>query len=283
MRKNQKKITPALLDRYTKHLREQERSTATVEKYTRALRTFYSWLPEEKIVSRETVLFYKQFLSDGHSPGGVNVELAALNGFFRFLSWNELCLKLLRIQRRAFADRSRELTREEYDRLVTTAEKRNNHRLSLLLQTMAATGIRVSEVSFITAEAVQTGKAEISLKGKIRTILLPGKLCRKLRKYISRIGITSGAVFRTRTGRALGRKEIWAQMKALCSAAGVEPGKVFPHNLRHLFARVFYAAQKDIAKLADLLGHSSIETTRIYLLSSGTEHQRALDRLRLVC
>ena len=180
-------------------------------------------------------------------------------------------------------DRSRELTRAEYERLVKAAERRKDCRLSLLLQTMAATGIRVSEVQFITVEAVQTGKAEISLKGKIRTILLPGKLCRKLRKYLSRAGITSGAVFRTRTGRALGRKEIWAQMKTLCAAAGVEPGKGFPHNQRHLFARVFYAAQKDIAKLADLLGHSSIETTRIYLLSSGTEHQRALDSLRLVC
>lgn len=283
MQKTQRRITPALLRHYTEHLREQERSVATVEKYTRALRTFYLWLPDEKSVDRENVMAYKQTLSKGHSPGGVNVELAALNGFFRFMGWNDLCLRPLRIQRRAFADRSRELTRAEYERLVKAAERRKDCRLSLLLQTMAATGIRVSEVQFITVEAVQTGKAEISLKGKIRTILLPGKLCRKLRKYLSRAGITSGAVFRTRTGRALGRKEIWAQMKTLCAAAGVEPGKVFPHNLRHLFARVFYAAQKDIAKLADLLGHSSIETTRIYLLSSGTEHQRALDSLRLVC
>lgn len=283
MRKKQRNITPALLERYTEHLREQERSAATVEKYTRALRTFYLWLQPEKEVTRETVMDYKHALPERRSPGGVNVELAALNGFFRFLGWNEFCLKPLRIQRKAFSDRSRELSRDEYERLVATAEERNDHRLSLLLQTMAATGIRVSEVTFITVEAVQTGKTEISLKGKIRTILLPGKLCRKLRKYVSRIGITNGPVFRTRTGRALGRKEIWAQMKALCAAAGVEPGKVFPHNLRHLFARVFYAAQKDIAKLADLLGHSSIETTRIYLLSSGTEHQRALDSLRLVC
>lgn len=283
MQKKQKKMTPALLCRYTEHLREQERSAATVEKYTRALRMFYLWLPEGKTVERETAMAYKQFLAETHSSGGVNVELASLNGFFRLMGWNDLCLKPLRIQRRAFADRSRELTREEYERLVTTAEQRKDQRLSLLLQTMAATGIRVSEVPFITVDAVQTGKTEISLKGKIRTILLPGKLCRKLRKYISRSGITNGPVFRTRTGRALGRKEIWAQMKTLCAAAGVEPRKVFPHNLRHLFARVFYAAQKDIAKLADLLGHSSIETTRIYLLSSGTEHQRALDRLRLVC
>ena len=283
MQKKQAKITPALICHYTEHLREQERSNATVEKYTRALRTFYLWLPKEKVADRETAMAYKQALLESHSPSGVNVELAALNGFFRFAGWDELCLKLLRIQRRAFADYSRELTREEYERLVAAAERRKDNRLSLLLQTMAATGIRVSEVSFITAEAVQMGKAEISLKGKIRTILLPGKLCHKLRKYISRTGIASGVIFRTRTGRALGRKEIWAQMKTLCAVAGVEPGKVFPHNLRHLFARVFYGAQKDIAKLADLLGHSSIETTRIYLLSAGSEHQRALDSLRLVC
>lgn len=283
MQNTQRKITPVLLCHYTEHLREQERSAATVEKYARALRGFYLWLPEGKTADRETVMAYKQSLSETHSPGGVNVELAALNGFFRLMGWDDLCLKPLRIQRRAFADRSRELTREEYERLVAAAERREDCRLSLLLQTMAATGIRVSEVSFITAEAVRAGKAEISLKGKIRTILLPGKLCRKLRKYLSCMGIASGAVFRTRTGRALGRKEIWAKMKSLCADAGVEPGKVFPHNLRHLFARVFYAAQKDIAKLADLLGHSSIETTRIYLMSSGAEHQRALDRLRLVC
>ena len=283
MKKKQIIITLALLCRYTEHLREQERSAATVEKYTRALRAFYLWLPQEKKVNREIAMAYKQTLLQRYSPSGVNVELAALNGFYKFMGWEEFCLKPLRIQRKTFSDRGRELTREEYERLVTAAQQRRDSRLSLLIQTIAATGIRVSEVSFITVEAVQTGKAEIALKGKIRTILLPGKLCRKLRKYTSHIGAKSGPIFRTRTGRTLNRKEIWAQMKALCGDAGVEPEKVFPHNLRHLFARVFYAAQKDIAKLADLLGHSSIETTRIYLLSSGAEHQRALDSLRLVC
>ena len=282
MRKKQRNITPALLERYTEHLREQERSAATVEKYTRALRAFYLWLPENKAAGREIVVAYKQVLSENHAPSGVNVELAALNGFFRFMGWSELCLKPLRIQRKAFVDRSRELTREEYERLVVAAESRKDARLSLLLQTMAATGIRVSEVSFITVEAVQTGKAEISLKGKIRTILLPAKLCRKLLKYAQKNKIASGEIFLTGSGKRLSRGQIWHEMKCLCRHAGVEAGKVFPHNLRHLFAVAFYRVSRDIAQLADVLGHSSIETTRIYLATTGTECRRRLSQLGLL-
>lgn len=188
----------------------------------------------------------------------------------------------LKIQRRVFRESGRELTRAEYDRLMSTAAEHGKARLALLLETMAATGIRVSEVKFITVEAARQGRAEIRLKGKIRTILLPAKLCRKLLKYAKTQKTASGAIFLTRNGTVLSRKQIWAEMKALCRDARVAPGKVFPHNLRHLFATAFYKACRDIVKLADVLGHSSIETTRIYLLTSGDEHQRQLDRLGLV-
>lgn len=264
-------------------LHQQERSAATLERYARALRAFYAWLPEEKTVDQETAIAYKQHLIERRAPAGVNAELAALNGFFRFMGWESCRLRPLRIQRRVFAAKEKELSRAEYERLVTAAEDRGDRRLSLLLQLMGSTGIRVSEVAYVTLEAVRVGKAVVSLKGKTRVILLPGKLCRKLLKYAHRQKIASGELFLTGSGRPMNRKEIWACMKRLCRAAGVDPRKVFPHNLRHLFARVFYAAQKDIAKLADLLGHSSVETTRIYLLSSGEEHQQALDRLRMVC
>lgn len=268
---------------YCGELRAQERSSATIEKYAHALRAFSAWLPEVKAVDKEIAVAYKAHLTTSYSPASVNVTLAALNGFFSYMGWPECRLKPLHIQRRVFTTKERELTRAEYERLVAAAERRHSSRLSLLLQLMAATGIRVSEVHAVTVEAVQAGKAVIALKGKIRTILLPGKLCRKLSKYAKAEKIASGELFLTRSGRPLNRKEIWAQFKHLCRTAGVAPEKVFPHNLRHLFARIFYAAQKDIAKLADLLGHSSVETTRIYLIATGEEHMQALDQLRLVC
>ena len=277
------KLDQADVAAYCRRLHAQERSAATIEKYARALRAFSAWLPEDREVDKERAMSYKTALTARYAPAGVNAALAALNGFFRFMGWQGCLLRPLRIQRRVYASKEKELSRDEYGRLVSAAERRGDGRLSLLLQLMAATGIRVSEVHAITVEAAGTGKAVLSLKGKVRTILLPGKLCRKLLKYAKTQKIASGELFLARSGRPLNRKEIWAQMKRLCHAAGVAPEKVFPHNLRHLFARVFYAAQKDIAKLADLLGHSSVETTRIYLLSSGEEHQQALDRLRLVC
>lgn len=275
-------LTAAAAADYLHMLRESERSTATIDKYARSLRRFLAWLPEGKYVDKDTVMRYKQELTLRQAPAGVNTVLAALNGLFRHLSWDECQVKPLKIQRRVFASKERELSRGEYDQLVRTAEARGDRRLSLLLQLMAATGIRVSEIHAVTLEAAQAGKAVINMKGKVRVILLPGKLCRKLLKYARTEKIASGELFLTRSGRAMNRKEIWAAMKRLCRFAGVDPRKVFPHNLRHLFARVFYAAQKDIAKLADLLGHSSVETTRIYLLSSGEEHVHALDALRLV-
>ena len=268
---------------FLEKLRTDERSRATLEKYARTLYLFYAWLPAEKGVSKRVFVAYKACLMERYAPTSVNAALAALNGLAKFMSWPECMVKPLHIQRRVFAAKEKELTREEYRRLVDAAEQRGNQRMALLLQLMGSTGLRVSEVHFITLAAVERGKAEISLKGKSRVILLPGKLCRKLLKYAKKQKIASGELFLAGSGRPLNRKEIWAQMKHLCHAAQVAPEKVFPHNLRHLFARVFYAAQKDISKLADLLGHSSIETTRIYLLSSGTEHIQALDQLQMVC
>lgn len=264
-------------------LQEQERSRATVEKYTKVIQWLYAWLPEDKLLSKQRLIDYKQALQKEHLPAGVNVQIAAINGFCRFMGWLEYIIKPLRIQRRIFAAAEQELSREEYLALVNAAEHKKDKRLSLLLQLMASTGIRVSEIRYVTAEALTLGRIQIHLKGKVRTILLPGKLCRKLQKYQKSQHITSGSLFRTRSGKEMDRRDIWAQMKRLCSVAGVPAGRVFPHNLRHLFARVFYKAQRDIAKLADVLGHSSIETTRIYLISSGQEHQAVLDRLQLVC
>ena len=208
--------------------------------------------------------------------------LSALNGLFKFLGWNECQVKFLKIQRRLFRDTNRELTRGEYDRLLATAKELGRDRLALLIETIGATGIRVSEVKYITVEAARKGKAEISLKGKIRVILLSSKLCRKLLKYAQKQKTASGAIFRTKSGKDLSRRQIWAELKGLCKFAKIEPSKVFPHNLRHLFARIFYKASKDIIKLADVLGHSNVETTRIYLVATGEEHQRQMERLGLV-
>lgn len=208
--------------------------------------------------------------------------LVSLNRFFGFLGWNDCQVKTLRIQRRLFREDCKELTREEYQRLIAAAQSTGRERLMLLMETICSTGIRVSEVKYITVEALKLGKAEISLKGKIRTILLPNKLCRKLLKYAKKQRTASGEVFLTRNGTGLSRKQIWAEMKSVCEKARVAASKVFPHNLRHLFARTFYKVCRDVARLADVLGHSSIETTRIYLISTGVEHARTLELLRLV-
>ena len=217
-----------------------------------------------------------------HAPATVNSILAAVNGFFRFMGWKDIAVKLLKIQKALFCDERRELTRAEYARLVSAAQKVGNERLSLVMQTICATGIRVSELRFITVEAVTTGRAELCNKGKRRTVFLPGRLRRLLRKYLQKQKKTAGAVFTTRTGRPLDRSNIWRDMKALCESADVEPGKVFPLNLRHLFARTYYSLEKDLSRMADILGHSSVETTRIYLLTTGQEHRQQLERLRLV-
>lgn len=276
-------LEPTAIRAFGSYLREQERSAATVQKYLRSLERFYFWLPPDKGVDKAAVMAYKESLLESHVPGGVNTILAALNGFFRFMGWHSCHVKALHIQRRVFSDPGSELSREEYLRLVSAARKKGDTRLELLLQLMASTGIRVSEIRYVTVAALDTGRVQIRLKGKIRTILLPKKLCRKLRDYQRRQKIQEGPLFLTRNRKAMDRRDIWLQMKRLCALAGVDKEKVFPHNLRHLFARTFYKVQKDIVKLSDLLGHSSIETTRIYLLSSGQEHQKILDSLHLIC
>ena len=217
-----------------------------------------------------------------HAPATVNSILAVVNGFFRFMGWKDIAIKLLKIQKALFCDERRELTRAEYARLVSAAQKVGDERLSLVMQTICATGTRVSELRFITVEAVTTGRAEICNKGKRRMVFLPGRLRRLLRKYLQKQKKTAGAVFTTRTGRPLDRSNIWRDMKALCESADVEPGKVFPLNLRHLFARTYYSLEKDLSRIADILGHSSVNTTRIYTVESGGVHQRQLERMGLI-
>ena len=266
--------------RFEHQLRENGASPGTIEKYGRDLRGLAAWLDGRKVTAETGVRWREALLEKGHRPATVNSMLAAANAFFRCMGWR-FRAKFLRIQRRTFRDPGRELTRGDYVRLVEAADLLGKERLSLLLEAICATGIRVSEVQYLTVEAARAGKAEISLKGKVRTILLPGKLCRKLLRYAKKHKTASGEIFLTRSGKSLSRKQIWAEMKALCRKAGVAAGKVFPHNLRHLFARTFYQASRDVVKLADVLGHSSIETTRIYLLSTGAEHRRFLERLHM--
>ena len=268
--------------RFTRHLETSEYARGSVEKYLRDVRAFASWA-DGRAVTRELAARWKEhLLAEGLQPVTVNSKLAALNRLSIFLGWKRLHVKYLRVQRKLFRSRDRELTREEYQSLLDTARDQGRERLALMIETICATGIRVSELRYITVEAVRAGRADISLKGKIRTILIPGKLCRKLRKYAAKRKTASGEVFLTGSGRGIGRRQIWAEMKALCAAAGVSPSKVFPHNLRHLFARTYYRTYKDVVRLADVLGHSSVETTRIYLVSTGDEHARQLERLRLV-
>ena len=252
------------------------------EKYLRDAAEFTAWL-DGRAASKAAAGAWKAALLEAKlAPATINVKLAAVNRCLVFLGWPAFRVKPLRIQRRLFRDDSRELTRAEYLRLLETARALGRERLALLMETICAIGIRVSEVQNITVEAARRGKTEIALKGKIRTILLPGKLCRKLLKYARKRQIASGKIFLTKGGRGMSRGQIWAEMKALCQKAGVAASKVFPHNLRHLFARTFYKAYRDVAKLADVLGHSSLETTRIYLISTGAEHAVMLEGLHLL-
>ena len=274
------RIKSSDLQQFAACLRQEEKSTGTIEKYLRDAAAFAAHMGGAPVTKEAVASWRDGLVTRGYAPTTVNSMVASVNALLRFLGWEGCRVRALRLQRRMFRDQSRELTREEYERLLTAAS--GKPRLSLLMETICATGIRVSEVQYITVEAAREGRTQISLKGKIRVIMLPGKLCRKLLKYAGKQKIASGEIFLTRSGKGLTRRQIWAEMKALCDKAGVERSKVFPHNLRHLFARMFYRVTRDIAKLSDVLGHSSIETTRIYLISTGAEHARALDRLGLV-
>ena len=275
-------ITSEAISCFCRCLREEERSEATIEKYARDISQFAAWLCGGPVTKGATMGWKEHLLSQGYEASSINGKLTALDRFYRFLGWGDCGVKHLKIQRRMFREDSRELTRGEYERLLETACSLGQKRLALLLESICGTGIRVSEVRYLTVEAAREGRAEVALKGKIRTIFIPGKLCRKLLKYARKNNIASGEIFLTRSGKGLSRKQIWHDMKKLCEKAEVAPSKVFPHNLRHLFARSFYQACRDVVRLADVLGHSSIETTRIYLITTGAEHVRILDMLRLV-
>lgn len=277
----EKTITKEAIDSFRISLAEEEKSRATIEKYMRDLKIFSGFLDGRRI-TKEIVIQYKEYLIKKYKPSSVNSMLAAINCFFKGMGWYDCVVKALKIQREAFRPMERELSKEEYFRLLRAAKEKKDIRLYLLMETICSTGIRVSELRFITAEAVESGTAVVSLKGKTRTVLMSKALIGELKRYAKRNGIKSGSIFITKNGRPMDRSNILHAMKKLCKAARVDRRKVFPHNLRHLFACLFYKAAKDICRLADLLGHSNINTTRIYTCVSGDEQARQMERLGLV-
>lgn len=279
----QRIITEKMIERFKEHLKKEEKSKATLEKYIRDIKAFSIYVAGRS-VTKELVIAYKEKLhSDGYVPRSINSMLASINSLFSYAGWMDCRVKSIKLQRQIYCPEEKELTKEEYVRLVNTAERLGKERLSLLLQTICSTGIRISELKFITVEALHRGEARVSCKGKIRTVFLVRPLRKKLLQYTKEQNICSGLVFITRTGKAMGRVHIWRDMKKLCQEADVNPKKVFPHNLRHLFARTFYYLEKDIAALADILGHNNINTTRIYIITSGNEHCKRMEHMRLVC
>ena len=274
-------LTTAVINAHAAHLARAERAPATIQSYTRALTRFLAWQGTAPIDKAALVRYKAHLAASGQRPASVNVQLAALNSLFTHLRRADLHLQYLRLQRRLFRDPARELTRRDYERLRAAA-RRTSSETALILETLAATGIRVSELSHITVQAVQAGRAEIHLKGKIRVILLAPALCKRLARFARAKKIACGALFRTTGGRPLSRYQVWACLKSLARAAGIDPRRVFPPNLRRLFALGYYEKTHDLARLADILGHSSVETTRIYLATSGWEHARQLDSLGFV-
>lgn len=278
----QQVCTPALITRYAEHLALQERAQSTIQKYVRTVQRFAAWA-EDASITRSLVLRYKEhLLQSGRAPLTINAALAALHGFFAFAGWQDLSVKYLKVQRRMFCDSSRNLRRKDYERLVRAAKKQGNARLALLMEMICGTGVRVSEVKYLTVEAARAGRADVRLKGKVRTILIPRTLAKKLLEFARAHRIAEGEIFITKTGNGMSRRQIWGEMKRVCETAKVDARKVFPHNLRHLFARTFYKATRDAVRLADVLGHSSIETTRIYLISTASAGAKQLEKLGLV-
>lgn len=274
-------ISHKMMKSFELHLREDEKSCATVEKYMRDLKRFMIFAGE-KSVDKQLVLEYKESLAKSYAASSANSMLAVINSFFRFSGWHDCCVKRLKTQAKVYCTEEKELTKEEYIRLVRTAERNGNERLSLIIQTICSTGIRVSELKYITVQALADGEAQVNCKGKIRMVFVVPQLRKKLKMYVRKAGITHGAVFVTKSGSPMDRSNIWREMKNLCRQAKVSPTKVFPHNLRHLFARIFYGLEKDIAKLADVLGHANLSTTRIYIVTTGTEHKRKMERMQLI-
>ena len=276
-----RQITNELIENFKIDLVEEEKAQATIEKYIRDILAFVEWL-SGRTVEKQTVLEYKQKLIEKYAPASVNSVLSSLNRFFAFAQWFNCRVKSIKIQKQVFAKQERELTKKEYDRLLSAALHKDNKRLYLLMQTICSTGIRVSELKFITVEAVKAQKAIINLKGKTRSVFLPDMLCKMLLRYIKEEKIKSGSVFVSKNGIPLDRCNIYHDMKKLCESANVDRSKVFPHNLRHLFARTYYSLEKDISRLADILGHSSINTTRIYTMETGEIHRKQIQKLGLL-
>lgn len=268
------------LTSYREYLLREEKSAATVEKYLRDARTFVAFAKEQDVTKELTIAFKKSLEGQKYAVRSINSMLASLNSLMDFMGWTECKVKNLRCQRQTYCAENKELSKAEYVRLLNASKKQEQ--INLVMQTICGTGIRVSELKYFTVEAVRSGEVSVRCKSKTRTILIPSKLKKLLLDYARRKGITAGAIFISRNGKPLDRSNIWAQMKRLCEAAGVNPSKVFPHNLRKLFARTFYGIEKDMAKLADILGHGSIETTRIYIMTTGTEHRRKIEQLGLV-
>ena len=270
------------LEEYRRRLTEEEKSQATISKYMHDVQVFFGYLGKERYINKEKIILYKEYLIKNYALTSANSMLAALNSFLKMLGWHDCIVKAIKIQRENFRATEKEMSKEEYFRLLDAARKKGKHRLYLLMQTICATGIRISELRYITVESLGTGRAQVRSKGKSRTILLPGELQVKLKKYVRENEIRKGSIFITRSGQAVDRSNVCREMKALCEEAGVEREKVFPHNLRHLFACTYYKLKKDITHLADILGHANINTTRIYTLVSGEEEIRQLDRMGLV-
>ena len=276
-----KKITNKIIKKFKEYLIDEEKSKATIEKYIRDLTVFVCWLGGAEL-NKTKVLGYKEYIISKYAPASVNSILSSLNSFFDFIGEYGLKVKNLKIQKQIFAKNEKELTKAEYDRLLAAAKAEGNQKLNLLMQTICATGIRVSELKYITVEVLKDGRADVNMKGKLRVIIIPKELCRMLKKYAAEQKISSGSIFVTKTGRPLDRTNIWKLMKSLCESANVDKGKVFPHNLRHLFARTFYSIEKDIVRLADILGHSSVNTTRIYTMETWEICRRQGQRLGLL-
>ena len=274
-------ITNQTMHSFKNYLLENEKAEATIQKYMYDIGCFMEYAAD-RIPDKGLILNYKELLGRKYAVRSANSMLAALNAFLRFAGRHDLCVKQFKVQKEAYCSEEKELTKAEYKALVRAAEQKNNERLSLVVQTICGTGIRVSELQSITVEAVRRGEAVVSCKGKTRKIFIVKALQKKLLRYAAEQGIVSGILFMTKSGKPMDRSNIWRQMKELCVQAGVSPQKVFPHNLRHLFARTFYGIEKDIAKLADILGHSNINTTRIYIITTGAEHRRRLENMRLI-
>ena len=275
-------LTEKHITEYSTYLEGQEKCKNTIEKYIRDVRRFEAYMNGKEIKKENVIAFKQKLFFENYAVRSINSMLAAINSLFSFLGWVDLKVKSMKFQRQIYCPEEKELTKAEYMRLLNTAQQKGNERLNLLIQTICGTGIRVSELQYITVEAARCGEAIVSLKGKTRSVFIIRDLQKKLLRYVAEKKISSGAIFVTRSGKPMSRTNIWREMKNLCEQAGVNSQKVFPHNLRHLFARTFYAIERDIAKLADILGHSSINTTRIYIITTGNEHRQRMENMRLI-